>query len=76
MRRQWSGSFSEHPAGKFVAKLPRDRVDELVRLGRGEYFDPGHGRLMKEWVAVADGTTSSWVDLAREACRFVRGVER
>jgi hypothetical protein len=62
--------------GTFVAKLPRDRVDELVRLGQGEYFDPGHGRLMKEWVAMADVTTSSWVRLAREAWRFVRFAER
>src|SRR5262245_33330478 len=36
--------------GKFVAKLPRARVDELVARGQGAYFDPGHGRLMKEWV--------------------------
>jgi hypothetical protein len=35
--------------GRFVAKLPRGRVDELVSGGSGEYFDPGHGRLMKEW---------------------------
>jgi TfoX/Sxy family transcriptional regulator of competence genes len=52
--------------GKFVTKLPRDRVDELVRLGNGTYFDPGHGRLMKEWVAVSCGQ-ESWVELAREA---------
>ncbi len=57
---------------QFVAKLPRARVDELVRLGKGKYFDPGHGRLMKEWVALG-GATRSWVELAREAHRFVRG---
>ncbi len=56
--------------GKFVAKLPKDRVDELVRLGKGEYFDPGHGRLMKEWV-VLGSATASWAELAREARRFV-----
>lgn len=32
------------PEGTFVVKLPRPRVDELVRLGKGEAFDPGHGR--------------------------------
>jgi hypothetical protein len=32
-------------------KLPRERVDELVEAGAGHRFDPGHGRLMKEWVA-------------------------
>src|SRR5713101_7522460 len=61
--------------GKFVAKLPKHRVDELVRDGDGEYFDPGHGRLMKEWVSVADGR-GLWVDLAKEAYRFVKGITR
>ena len=60
--------------GKLVAKLPRRRVDALVSSGRAEHFDPGHGRLMKEWVAVDRGG-ASWVDLAREAYRFVKGTE-
>jgi hypothetical protein len=38
--------------GEFVVKLPKERVDELLRSGQGERFDPGHGRLMKEWVVV------------------------
>ena len=57
---------------QFVVKLPRERVDELVRLGIGEYFDPGHGRLMKEWVAL-DGHHSLWVNLAKEARDYVCG---
>ena len=56
--------------GKFVTKLPKERVDELVRCGTGAYFDPGHGRLMKEWVAL-EGTEDLWLDLAKEARRFV-----
>jgi TfoX/Sxy family transcriptional regulator of competence genes len=63
--------FAMHAKGKFVAKLPADRVDELVRTGKGEYFDPGHGRLMKEWVAIKGGP-ASWIDLAREAHSFVK----
>ena len=55
---------------QFVVKLPRERVDELVGLGTGEYFDPGHGRLMKEWVAL-DGHNSLWVNLAKEARDYV-----
>lgn len=35
--------------GKFVVKLPQQRVNALIALGDGERFDPGHGRLMKEW---------------------------
>jgi hypothetical protein len=58
--------------GKFVAKLPRERVDELVSTGNGEHFDPGHGCLMKEWVAV-DPRRADLVDLARAAHRFARG---
>jgi len=60
--------------GTFVAKLPKHRADELVRLGKGRYFDPGHGRLMKEWVALG-GATATWLELAREAYRFAKGVE-
>jgi TfoX/Sxy family transcriptional regulator of competence genes len=63
--------FAMFVKGRFVAKLPRERVDEIVRLGKGEYFDPGHGRLMKEWVSLY-GETPSWIELAREAHRFVK----
>jgi hypothetical protein len=56
--------------GSFVAKLPKDRVSELVRLGKGEPFDPGHGRLMKEWIVIHD-KKGSWIELAEEARRFV-----
>jgi hypothetical protein len=56
--------------GLFVVKLPRKRVDQLVQLGSGRPFDPGHGRLMKEWVEL-DGAEASWIGLAREARAFV-----
>jgi hypothetical protein len=41
----------------------------------GDYFDPGHGRLMKEWVALTDSSTQ-WVPLAKEAYAFVKAVKR
>lgn len=57
--------------GKFVVKLSRKRVDELVSGCKGERFDPGHGRIMKEWVVV--GTReANWVELAKEARQFVK----
>jgi hypothetical protein len=58
--------------GRFVAKLRKERVHELVSRGSGEYFDPGHGRLMKEWVTVGDRQIP-WVALAKEAYNFVKG---
>lgn len=65
--------FAMHARGCLVAKLPRPRVDELVAKGVGERFDPGHGRIMKEWVSVAPGR-ADWVQLAREAHDFVKAA--
>ncbi len=62
--------FAMLAQGTLVVKLPRARVDELVAAGHGERFDPGHGRIMKEWF-VATGSKLVWADLAREAHDFV-----
>lgn len=59
--------------GEFVVKLPRDRVDTLVASGDGTRFDPGHGRLMKEWLTVSPKSKLDWLQLATEAMRFVGG---
>ncbi len=56
---------------QFVTKLPRERVEALVSVGDGKRFDPGHGRLMKEWFVVGDGK-ADWVELAKEAYDFVK----
>ena len=57
--------------GKLVVKLPKERVGELVAARAGTYFDPGHGRLMKQWISIPAGK-ANWVELAREAHRFVK----
>lgn len=56
--------------GALVVKLPRARVEELIRGGRGEPFTAGGGRVMKEWVTL-EGPDASWLELAREARQFV-----
>ena len=61
--------------GTLVVKLPKARVDAIVAARGGEYFDPGHGRLMKEWLAVASAGLS-WIDLAKEAHDFVKSARR
>ena len=63
--------FAMFARGKFVAKLPRERVDEMVSAGKGERFNPGHGRLMKEWVAL-EGQEECWIALAHDAYEFVK----
>jgi hypothetical protein len=57
--------------GKLVVKLPKQRVDELVAARVGTYFDPGHGRRMKQWISIPAGKVD-WVERASEAYRFVK----
>ncbi len=57
--------------GSLVVKLPRERVETLVAAGVAAAFDPGHGRLMKEWIAVAPAAAVDWRALASEARRYV-----
>ncbi len=57
--------------GRLVVKLPRQRVDGLIAAGAGERFDPGHGRLMKEPLAVDPAADGEWLPLATEAMGFV-----
>lgn len=63
--------FAMVSKGQVVFKLPRARVDELVEAGTGERFDPGHGRLMKEWLALPPDAKVSWTALGKEALAFV-----
>jgi hypothetical protein len=58
--------------GKLVVKLPKGRVAAIVNAGHGEPFNPGHGRLMKEWVSVA-ADVEDWIALAQQAYQFVSG---
>jgi hypothetical protein len=57
--------------GELVVKLPKDRVADLTASGVGHQFDPGHGRLMKEWVAVSHNAARRWRPLVKEARGFV-----
>jgi TfoX/Sxy family transcriptional regulator of competence genes len=59
--------------GRLVVKLDRRRVDALVASGEGQRFDPGHGRLMKEWLAIESRSDDVWLSLATEAEAFVAG---
>ena len=56
--------------GLFVIKLPKERVDALEAAGAGQRFDPGQGRLMKEWLSVEPTSKEDWLALAREALKF------
>jgi TfoX/Sxy family transcriptional regulator of competence genes len=63
--------FAMFERKQFVAKPPKSQVDALVSAGARKRFDPGHGRLMKEWLVAADGGPD-WLELAKEAYNFVK----
>jgi hypothetical protein len=56
---------------RLVVKLPARRVEELVTDGVGERFDPGHGRIQKEWLSVRGDDPGEWQALAVESEAFV-----
>lgn len=69
-------------AGKFLAsyddearclvvKLPRERVNELVEVGRGDPFAPA-GKVFREWVAIPTVDRDLWQQLLAEAVEFAR----
>jgi hypothetical protein len=57
--------------GRLVVKLDRERVDALVGSGAGTNFDPGHGRLQKEWLDIDSDSDETWLELATESETFV-----
>ena len=59
--------------GKLTVKLSAARATFIVDEGRGHYFDPGHGRKMKQWIELRS-VTSEWAELVWEARRYVGGV--
>lgn len=65
--------FAMVTRGELVFKLPAPRVAELIDRGAGSPFDAGKGRPMREWVALRPEFGANWLDLAREAMRFVAG---
>lgn len=65
--------FAMLSRGELVVKLPRERVEALVESGKARRFDPGHGRVMKEWATVGTDQSRQWAKLAEEARQFIAG---
>jgi hypothetical protein len=57
--------------GRLVVKLPVARVVELTAAGEGRAFDPGHGRIQKEWFDADSDDPARWLALATEAEAYV-----
>jgi len=70
-----SGAFfasCDHRSGDLIVKLPKHRVEQLIRAGAGKPFAPA-GRTFREWVLVDDRDPARWAELIDEARAFAGG---
>ncbi len=58
----------ERSSGDLIVKLPKSRVDQLVRAGDGLAFAPA-GRVFKEWVRIPD--RGEWPGMLEESISFI-----
>jgi TfoX/Sxy family transcriptional regulator of competence genes len=66
--------FAMQVKGALVVKLSKIRAEDLVTGGEAQVFDPGHGRPMKQWIAVPEDAGLDWLVLAQEAFAVVSGT--
>lgn len=70
-----SGAFfasCDHRSGDLIVKLPKHRVEQLIRAGAGKPFAPA-GRTFLEWVLVGARDPAMWAELIDEARAFAGG---
>ena len=72
-RRKMFAMFNK---GNYVVKLPRERVDELINSGEGLPYDPGNGKIMKEWVIIPVEQSDKWINYASEAKEFAKSLAK
>jgi hypothetical protein len=62
--------------GNLTVKLPKERVTELLTSGEGLPYDPGNGKIMKEWVIIPLKYSDKWMDYAKEAMKFAETLAK
>ena len=68
--------FAMFNKGKYIVKLPKERVTELIGSGEGKPYDPGNGRIMKEWVIIPEEHSDKWIEYASEAKQFAKTLAK
>jgi hypothetical protein len=53
-----------------TVKLPKKRVIELLESGEGLPYNPGNGKIMKEWVTIPLESSGKWTAFVEEGMRF------
>ena len=64
--------FAMFSKGNYVVKLPKERVEELISSGDGLSYDPGNGKIMKEWVIIPEESADKWIEYASEAKSYAK----
>jgi hypothetical protein len=62
--------------GNIIVKLPKKRVTELLDSGVGLPYDPGNGKIMKEWVTISIDHSDKWLDFVLEAKDFAETLAK
>jgi hypothetical protein len=57
--------------GDLVIKLSPDRIQELIKAGKGLPFDPGTGKPMKDRILISRSNKKDWISLSEESKKFV-----
>lgn len=68
--------FAMSSKGNYIVKLPKERVEELIFSGEGQPYDPGNGRIMKEWVIIPKKYSDKWINYATEAKEFAKTLAK
>ena len=68
--------FAMFSKGNYVVKLPKERMEELFSSGDGLPYDPGNGRIMKEWVIIPTEYSDNWINYASEAKKFAKTLAK
>lgn len=50
--------------------MPKTRVTELLESKVGLPYDPGNGKIMKEWVIIPETNSNEWIEFAKEGKDF------
>lgn len=68
--------FAMEVKGDLVVKLDTAEAARLVEEGKARFFDPGHGRPMKQWIAVGPEQADLWSGLAAAALAWAKAQKR
>jgi hypothetical protein len=59
--------FAMFSKGDLLLKMPPEQVDALIAAERGLPYDPGNGKVMKNYVLIPAARQSSWIELCEAA---------